>query len=663
MKNIEDIEKEIQGKLNTRTFDIKSDWRQDMDQKLDALNKRKKRRGILFMLFGLGALLISGLSYVLLMPVSDSSEKVAHDLVVNGSINEVVDSPSNSDELTDSQNELSTEGTAKSQIQSDLLEGYSMKNPVFISHSQSDSLFPEAKATKESESEASVKSEKDDLVIESIGVKEILIPVGANADTVRNSQGDSDVSRQQGNVDGALSKIQIEHNLSKGTRVDSTSVADNIEQTENKNSTSKEDLNLSLKTDLADETTGNTINVNSLVNDTNTLLNEDLIKEKSMLLGEEEDRSIQMGVNPERNEQNPIGMVDVQSNNDSLKNDADSKEPTFSKAENTEVLKSEGMEAALANDLSERISEKVSKESKADSVVSELNGTAEVDSTKKDVEDSLKIKLPTPWSIVLDVSNGNVGKNFHSTSLSPDLNERRQNEETALNTFEYGLGVRYAVSSKVTIGSGLKVAKYGELVNYTPLKTLTIDTSIVLTPFQIIDVDSSFTTSFWTFDSVFQQGTWFYFDSIFTPAVWNYDTTITNGQDTITEINQIASLDSGILAANGYTKFTYMEIPIYVQYKWSVGKKWDVTVGGGPTIGFLIKEEGRYYDGNVVMARSRKMIYNVNTSLEVLYNLNDRFAVGSYLFARVNLNNASLMQEERRTYYGGRIGIRCHIKL
>lgn len=205
-------------------------------------------------------------------------------------------------------------------------------------------------------------------------------------------------------------------------------------------------------------------------------------------------------------------------------------------------------------------------------------------------------------------------------TLSDAFLAKRNNEETNIVSISYGLRLNYNFSDKMNISIGANSLTYGEDVNYSTIYNTETSMSSV-------SKDSTYLDYVYTAvqDS---NGGW---DTILTTIV--VDTTF--------------MVDTTIINVNatdyaGKNRFTYLQIPVMIGYKFTFNKL-SVNARLGGSYGVLLKNTGSYVDNNlskVELPNLRKTMINMVASATIAYQLKK---INLFIEPKFRLNSRSII--------------------
>ena len=197
---------------------------------------------------------------------------------------------------------------------------------------------------------------------------------------------------------------------------------------------------------------------------------------------------------------------------------------------------------------------------------------------------------------------------------------KRNNEETHIVSMSYGLRLNYNLSEKFNVSIGANSLTYGEDVNYST----------------IYNTETSMS-------SVSKDST--YLDYVYT-AVQNPN----GGWDTVLTtivVDTTFMVDTTIINLNatdyaGKNRFTYLQIPVMIGYKF-IFNKLSVNARLGGSYGVLLKNTGSYVDNNlskVELPNLRKTMINMVASATIVYQLKK---INLFIEPKFRLNSGSII--------------------
>jgi hypothetical protein len=216
---------------------------------------------------------------------------------------------------------------------------------------------------------------------------------------------------------------------------------------------------------------------------------------------------------------------------------------------------------------------------------------------------------------------------------------KRNDEEANIVSMSYGLRMNYNFNEKINFSLGANSLTYGEDVNYSTIYSTSESIGSV-------SKDSSYLE--YTYTAV--------------PDTINggYDTTVT-----IAMIDTTFMVDTTIININatdyaGKNRFTYLQIPIMVGYKFTFNKL-SVNVRLGGSYGVLLKNSGSYVDNNVSnieLPNLRKTMINLVASATIGYQLKK---MNVFIEPKFRLNSGSIIThpeiKQRYTSIGCNFGL------
>lgn len=258
---------------------------------------------------------------------------------------------------------------------------------------------------------------------------------------------------------------------------------------------------------------------------------------------------------------------------------------------------------ALAQEVSEEFSDTLTKD---DSLANKVILTPEDATFKK-------------WTFSVFGGPSLINKKLTGGSSDAYL-AKRNNEETNMVSMSYGLRFNYNFSEKMNVSIGANSLTYGEDVNYST----------------IYDTETSLS-------SVSKDST--YLDYVYT-AVQNPN----GGWDTILVtivVDTTFMVDTTIINVSatdyaGKNRFTYLQIPVMIGYKFTFNKL-SVNARLGGSYGFLLKNTGSYVDNNlsdVEFPNLRKTVINMVASATIAYQLKK---LNVFIEPKFRLNSGSII--------------------
>ena len=267
---------------------------------------------------------------------------------------------------------------------------------------------------------------------------------------------------------------------------------------------------------------------------------------------------------------------------------------------------------ALAQEVSEEFSDTLTKD---DSLANKVILTPEDATFKK-------------WTFSVFGGPSLINKKLTGGSSDAYL-AKRNNEETNMVSMSYGLRFNYNFSEKMNVSIGANSLTYGEDVNYSTI----YDTETSLSS---VSKDSTYLDYVYTAVQN-PNGGW---DTILTTIVvdttFMVDTTIIN----------VSATDYA-----GKNRFTYLQIPVMIGYKFTFNKL-SVNIRLGGSYGILLKNSGSYVDNNVSsieLPNLRKTMINMVASTTIAYQLKK---MNVFIEPKFRLNSRSIIvNPEIQQYY------------
>jgi hypothetical protein len=261
---------------------------------------------------------------------------------------------------------------------------------------------------------------------------------------------------------------------------------------------------------------------------------------------------------------------------------------------------------ALEKEISEEFSDTLSKD---DSLANKEGLTPE------DANETFK-----KWTFSVFGGPSLINKKIAGGSTDAYL-VKRNDEEANIVSMSYGLRMNYNFNEKINFSLGANSLTYGEDVNYSTIYSTSESIGSV-------SKDSSYLE--YTYTAV--------------PDTINggYDTTVT-----IAMIDTTFMVDTTIININatdyaGKNRFTYLQIPIMVGYKFTFNKL-SVNVRLGGSYGVLLKNSGSYVDNNVSnieLPNLRKTMINLVASATIGYQLKK---MNVFIEPKFRLNSGSII--------------------
>ena len=197
---------------------------------------------------------------------------------------------------------------------------------------------------------------------------------------------------------------------------------------------------------------------------------------------------------------------------------------------------------------------------------------------------------------------------------------KRKDEEANIVSMSYGLRMNYNFNEKINFSLGANSLTYGEDVNYSTIYDTESSISAVSKDSTYLDIIST----------VVQDSNGGYYttiDSIIVDTTFMVDTTIIN----------VNATDYA-----GKNRFTYLQIPIMIGYKFSFDKL-SVNLRLGGSYGILIKNSGNYVDYNLSNIESlnlRKTMINIVASATIGYQLKK---MNVFIEPKFRMNSGSII--------------------
>jgi len=241
------------------------------------------------------------------------------------------------------------------------------------------------------------------------------------------------------------------------------------------------------------------------------------------------------------------------------------------------------------------------------------------------------------WTFSVFGAPSRINKKITGVSSDAYLT-KRNNEEANIVSMSYGLRMNYNFSQKINVSLGANSLTYGEDVNYSTIYSTSESMSSV-------SKDSSYLEYIYTAVQDSNGG---------------YDTLVTTIM-----IDTTFMVDTSIINVNatdyaGKNRFTYLQIPIMIGYKFTFNKL-SVNVRLGGSYGILIKNSGSYVDNsisNIELPNLRKTMINMVASTTIAYQLKK---MNVFIEPKFRLNSGSIIThpefQQRYTSIGCNFGL------
>lgn len=237
------------------------------------------------------------------------------------------------------------------------------------------------------------------------------------------------------------------------------------------------------------------------------------------------------------------------------------------------------------------------------------------------------------------------------TSSAAAWVDRRRSEEHSSANFSLGMDVS-TTKSNWMMGAGFELAGYGERTDYLPFSYRELIDSTLLWSYLYDATDTFYVSG----NQVFQ--------SDLTPNL------IDSVSSTLTDTLIRFDIDPAVASKNGNTRWTYVELPVIVGYKFQRGK-WAVAVTGAVVPGLLTQSSGYYLkqdeSGILAMeklARTNRFMLSARAGLGVEYTLANRWTLHldpqwrKQLFSVYDDNTIN----QRYSALGATLGVRMKLK-
>ena len=601
MESKNNIDKLFKDKLSNREFDIKESFLADLEGKLNA---QKPKRKLWWIFYTLGIVIILGSLSYNYRTIEDTSSKYYFPTSLN-------DSYQKPDVITDGQvdeevvaiDKIGTEATSKTNDSSSV-------GQLDLNNSQSSqkNRENEQRALEANISDDKNKSNKEEN-------KKPLSSINKNVSTnstinnPANSIKDEIIS-DNAKASNGENKMVVEENES-------------VSLTEKNLTETEIETLLPVSLDAADTNSSSVVlNDNDkevVASDKETVedsisikenTNTELIASKDSVVIDEEitqivsDTAVPDSLTNEN--QNTMGDLDTNTTEKEIIDDNDA--VTNEEIIDATILAVDSIvidSLALEKEISEEFSDTLSKD---DSLANKEVLTPE------DANETFK-----KWTFSVFGGPSLINKKIAGGSTDAYLVKRNE-EEANIVSMSYGLRMNYNFSENINVSLGANSLTYGEDVNYSTIYDTESSISAVSKDSTYLDIIST----------VVQDSNGGYYttiDSIIVDTTFMVDTTIIN----------VNATDYA-----GKNRFTYLQIPIMIGYKFSFDKL-SVNLRLGGSYGILIKNSGNYVDYNLSNIESlnlRKTMINIVASATIGYQLKK---MNVFIEPKFRMNSGSII--------------------
>ncbi|MFK7783549.1 MAG: hypothetical protein AB8B56_00460 [Crocinitomicaceae bacterium] len=586
MSSNEELKDIIQDHFDNVDVGMEEAWRNDMSDRLDAFNKRK-RRGVIFF-FTIGLLLFSSITLGAYF-FSGKSEVPVH--LAKKTDNKASD-----------------------------LKKQSVKNEKkFLDVERADDNLNLNESTRSNTQ--SINNDLSDARIKNNDQNQddILVQKGTSSSSLKTDHNTTDTNSEDMAVDLGETKVETEpSDLIRLKESNSSNMAGDATSQIQNDILAQKGISTSQKTDL----------------NTSDLTNKDV----SVDLGEAKDETVSSDTNLTKES----GSSDVAGNTTQSNPNLSNAQVDGNSAPDLDTLNPKKL---IESENPPDIETIALSESQLDSLNAETNTFSSIDSVETRSlaqTDSINLikdetKTPSLWEIGVLGGVSYDFRSFSSNSQSPYFEERINNEQMNLGwsgSIEIARNI-----GRLQLITGISYQRISETIDY-----------------DVVDFESSEVTeiyidnSYWEYDSIMQQGVWYYFDSVY---IQNIDTV---SQTTITSV-----IDSSGLPANGVNSFQYFQVPLRFGFPiYHLPKlKIDGYIGG--SIGFLAQKRGNYLldGGGITLAEVKKVTFNSLFSIRVKYQFMEKMSIGLEPYVRVGHGNHSPIMGVKRRYtsFGMNVGL------
>jgi hypothetical protein len=620
MESKNNIDKLFKDKLSNREFDIKERFLADLEVKLDA-QKPKNKLWRIFYIVGI-VIILGSLSYFY-RTIDDTSSKYYFPISLNDSYQKTdVLNDGLVDEEVVAIDKIGTEATSK-------INGSNSVDQLDLNNSQSSqkNRGNEQRALEPNISDDKNKSDKEEN-------NKHLSSINKNVTTNSTVNNPANSIKDQINSNNTkASNGETEMVIEKNEPISLTK--ENLTETENETllpvGLGTEDTNSTsvvLNDNDKEVVASNKESIEDSISIKENTSTELIASKNSGLIDKEITQIVSDTAVPDiltNENQNTTGDLDTNTTEKEIIDDNDA--VTNEEITDTTILAVDSIvvdSLALEKEISEEFSDTLSKD---DSLANKEGLTPE------DANETFK-----KWTFSVFGGPSLINKKIAGGSTDAYL-VKRNDEEANIVSMSYGLRMNYNFNEKINFSLGANSLTYGEDVNYSTIYSTSESIGSV-------SKDSSYLE--YTYTAV--------------PDTINggYDTTVT-----IAMIDTTFMVDTTIININatdyaGKNRFTYLQIPIMVGYKFTFNKL-SVNVRLGGSYGVLLKNSGSYVDNNVSnieLPNLRKTMINLVASATIGYQLKK---MNVFIEPKFRLNSGSIIThpeiKQRYTSIGCNFGL------
>ena len=618
MESKNNIDKLFKDKLGNREFDIKESFLADLEEKLDA-QKPKNKLWRIFYIVGI-VIILGSLSYFY-RTIEDTSSRYYFPISLN-------DSYQKTDAITDGQvdeevvaiDKIATEATSKT-------NGSNSVGQLDLNNSQSSQKNKEneQRALEVNISDDKNKSDKEEN-------NKHLASINKNVTTNLTVNNPANLIKDQINSNNAKASNR-EMVTEKNEAISLTK--ENLTETENEtllpvglDTADTNSTSVVLDDNDKEVVASNKESIEDSISIKENTRTELTASKNSGLIDKEITQIVSDTAVPDiltNENQNTTGDLDTNTTEKEIIDDNDA--VTNEEIIDATILAVDSIvidSLALEKEISEEFSDTLSKD---DSLANKEVLTPE------DANETFK-----KWTFSVFGGPSLINKKIAGGSTDAYL-VKRNDEEANIVSMSYGLRMNYNFNEKINFSLGANSLTYGEDVNYSTIYSTSESIGSV-------SKDSSYLQ--YTYTAV--------------PDTINggYDTTVT-----IAMIDTTFMVDTTIINVNatdyaGKNRFTYLQIPIMIGYKFSFDKL-SVNLRLGGSYGVLLKNSGSYVDNNVSnieLPNLRKTMINLVASATIGYQLKK---MNVFIEPKFRLNSGSIIThpeiKQRYTSVGCNFGL------
>jgi len=190
---------------------------------------------------------------------------------------------------------------------------------------------------------------------------------------------------------------------------------------------------------------------------------------------------------------------------------------------------------------------------------------------------------------------------------------------------------RLTLVKNTGIQTGISVSTYGEDISYEDYFETTSTQGFQLIENELLTLDTiynSMDTTMFTVDSVF--------------------ITITDSVATIITDTTNIIIPEG---ANGAKKYTYLEIPLGINFGYPITKKTDLLIQPEMSLGYLLQSSGAYFNNSNLARSNKALIFSGSLGLGLSHKLTDKLSIQEVVRIRKPFGSLSNGEVLIRKYY------------